>query len=79
MPLGRVKEGGIDNTVGHGLDTDVRGRVDSDDPDITASMAPGNFRRPDSHAVVMGINEVDVAVDFKERIDGCLSVLLVPV
>ena len=79
MPLGRVKEGGIDNTVGHGLDTDVRGRVDSNDPDVTAPMPPGNFRRSDCHAVVMSINEVDIAVDFKQRIDGCLCVFLVPV
>ena len=79
MSLGGIKKRSVNDTVGHRLNPDIGRRVYTNDKNIVAAMLAGNLRSADSHAVVMGINQVDIVVYTQQRIDYRHGILFVPV
>lgn len=63
VPLRGIEERRIDDAVGHRPDADVGGGVNTYYLYVVASEAAGNLRRPDGHAVVVGIDEVRFGMD----------------
>lgn len=79
VAFGRIKECRVDYTVGNGTDTYFGSGVDAYDFNFISAEPPGDFRGTDCHAVVVGIYQIDIVINLKQRIDNQLGIFLSPV